>query len=106
MKVKGEKLFENGISIYGEVEGRVSEKTKDIRTSLGACLLYTSSFPWWTSNDLGSPSWATISFSFTAFAEVSALSSEHAEKSIVQLNNCLLYTSSKKSIKNPLFFIK
>lgn len=36
MKVKGEKLFENGISIYGEVEGRVSEKTKDIRTSLGA----------------------------------------------------------------------
>lgn len=36
MKVKGEKLFENGISIYGEVEGRVSEKTKDTRTSLGA----------------------------------------------------------------------
>ncbi|WP_339010312.1 autotransporter domain-containing protein [Fusobacterium varium] len=36
MKVKGEKVFENGVSIYGEVEGRVSEKTKDIRTSLGA----------------------------------------------------------------------
>ncbi|WP_462424880.1 autotransporter domain-containing protein [Fusobacterium sp. THCT13E1] len=35
MKVKGEKVFENGVSIYGEVEGRVSEKTKDIRTSLG-----------------------------------------------------------------------
>lgn len=36
MKVKGEKLFENGVSIYGEVEGRISENTKDIRTSLGA----------------------------------------------------------------------
>lgn len=36
MKVKGEKVFENGVSIYGEVEGRVSEKTKDIRTILGA----------------------------------------------------------------------
>lgn len=36
MKVKGEKLFTNGVSIYGELEGRVSEKTKDIRTSLGA----------------------------------------------------------------------
>lgn len=36
MKVKGEKLFRNGVSIYGELEGRLSEKTKDIRTSLGA----------------------------------------------------------------------
>ena len=36
MKVKGEKLFTNGVSIYGELEGRVSENTKDIRTSLGA----------------------------------------------------------------------
>ncbi len=35
MKVKGEKLFENGISIYGELEGRISKNTKDIRTSLG-----------------------------------------------------------------------
>lgn len=36
MKVKGEKIFENGVSIYGELEGRVSENTRDIRTSLGA----------------------------------------------------------------------
>ena len=36
MKVKGEKLFTNGVSIYGELEGRISENTKDIRTSLGA----------------------------------------------------------------------
>lgn len=36
MKVKGEKIFENGVGIYGELEGRVSENTKDIRTSLGA----------------------------------------------------------------------
>lgn len=36
MKVKGEKIFENGVSIYGEIEGRISENTRDIRTSLGA----------------------------------------------------------------------
>ena len=36
MKVKGEKIFENGVSIYGELEGRISENTRDIRTSLGA----------------------------------------------------------------------
>lgn len=36
IKVKGEKIFENGVSIYGELEGRVSENTRDIRTSLGA----------------------------------------------------------------------
>ncbi len=36
MKVKGEKIFENGMNIYGELEGRISEKTKDIRTSIGA----------------------------------------------------------------------
>ena len=36
MKVKGEKIFENGASIYGEIEGRISENTRDIRTSLGA----------------------------------------------------------------------
>ena len=36
VKVKGEKIFENGASIYGELEGRVSENIRDIRTSLGA----------------------------------------------------------------------
>lgn len=36
VKIKGEKIFENGASIYGELEGRVSENTRDIRTSLGA----------------------------------------------------------------------
>ena len=36
MKVKGEKIFENGVSIYGELEGRISGNTRDIRTSLGA----------------------------------------------------------------------
>lgn len=36
MKVKGEKIFENGVSIYGEIEGRISGNTRDIRTSLGA----------------------------------------------------------------------
>ena len=36
VKVKGEKIFENGASIYGEIEGRISENTRDIRTSLGA----------------------------------------------------------------------
>ena len=36
VKVKGEKIFENGASIYGELEGRMSENTRDIRTSLGA----------------------------------------------------------------------
>ena len=36
MKVKGEKIFENGMSIYGEIEGRISGNTRDIRTSLGA----------------------------------------------------------------------
>lgn len=36
VKVKGEKIFENGVSIYGELEGRISENTRDIRTSLGA----------------------------------------------------------------------
>lgn len=36
MKVKGEKLFRNGVSIYGEMEGRISDNTKDIRTSFGA----------------------------------------------------------------------
>lgn len=35
VKIKGEKIFENGASIYGELEGRVSENTRDIRTSLG-----------------------------------------------------------------------
>lgn len=35
VKMKGEKIFENGASIYGELEGRVSENTRDIRTSLG-----------------------------------------------------------------------
>ena len=36
VKVKGEKIFENGASIYGEIEGRISGNTRDIRTSLGA----------------------------------------------------------------------
>lgn len=36
MKLKGEKLFEKGINIYGELEGKISENVKEIRTSIGA----------------------------------------------------------------------